>query len=233
MKKSILVLSVLFLGGMLFAKPSVDDILKIKNSSVLSEDARKKLLEQQNEAFKQQEIEKQKLEESKKKKPLEGSKYLSTVENKINASKKTGDCGFLYKKYDSKNASYYKKETGKVPVFSANKAWYTDSNETEQEALFSISLSEIELNYINDNGEEVNKRINLTNTSSELYISKKTGKEKYNSKGVAGEIIFKTKEAGTIHIWYNDGQYSNNQQVKVWIEGLGEIDFHEIVYYGG
>lgn len=203
------------------------------NTSVLSEDARKKLLAQQEEAFQQQKQEKQKLENSKKKTPLEGSKYLSTVEKKIKDSKKTEDCGFLYTKYDSKNVSYYKKETGKIPPFSVNKAWYTNSAETEQEALFSISSSEIELTYLNNNGEKVTKEIDFTITSSEFYIPKKSGKEKYNSKGVGGEIILKTKEAGTIHIWYNDNQYSNKQQVKVWIEALGEVDFHEIVFYGG
>lgn len=204
-----------------------------RNQSLLSGEAREKLLAQQQEAFRQQELEEERIKDSKKKKPLEGSKYLSTVEKKIKDSKKTGDCGFLYKKYDSKNASYYKKESGKVPSFSAHKAWYTTSAKTEQEALFSISSSEITLQYINDDGEEIKKNIKLSSTSSELYVAKKTGKEKYYDKGVGGEIILKTKEAGTIHIWYSDGQHSNNQQVKVWIEGLGEIDFDEIVYYLG
>lgn len=204
-----------------------------KNQSLLSEDARAKLLAQQQEAFRQQELEEERIKENNKKKPLEGSKYLSSVEKKIKDSKKTGDCGFLYKKYDSKNVSYYKKESGKVPSFSAHKAWYTTSAKTEQEALFSISSSEITLKYINDNGEEIEKNIKLSSISSELYVAKKTGKEKYYDKGVGGEIILKTKEAGTIHIWYSDGQYSNNQQVKVWIEGLGEVDFDEIVYYLG
>lgn len=204
-----------------------------RNQSLLSGDAREKLLAQQQEAFRQQELEEERIKDSKKKKPLEGSKYLSTVEKKIKDSKKTGDCGFLYKKCDSKNASYYKKESGKVPSFSAHKAWYTTSAKTEQEAVFSISSSEITLQYINDDGEEIKKNIKLSSTSSELYVAKKTGKEKYYDKGVGGEIILKTKEAGTIHIWYSDGQYSNNQQVKVWIEGLGEIDFDEIVYYLG
>lgn len=204
-----------------------------KNQSLLSEDERAKLIAQQQEAFNQQELEKEKLEASKIKKPREGSKYLSTVEKKIKDSKKTGDCGFLYKKYDSKNASYYKKEAEKVPSFNVYKAWYTTSDKSEQEALFSISSSRITLKYLNDDGEEIEKTIKLTSTSSELYIPKKSGKEKFYDKGVGGEIILKTKEAGIIHIWYNEGQYSNNQQVKVWIEALGEVDFDEIVYHLG
>lgn len=206
---------------------------KKNNQSLLNGAEREKLLRQQEESFKQQSFEQEKLNESKKKKPLEGSRYLSTVEKKIKDSKKTGDCGFLYKKYDSTNALYYKKESGKVPSFSAHKAWYTTSSRTEQEALFSISSGEITLKYINDNGEEIEKNIKLTLTASELYVAKKTGKEKFYDKGVGGEIILKTKEAGTIHIWYSEGHYSNNQQVKVWIEGLGEVDFDELVYYLG
>lgn len=206
---------------------------KKNNQSLINGAEREKLLRQQQEAYKQQELEQEMLNESKKKKPFEGSKYLSNVEKKIKDSKKTSDCGFLYKKYDSKNASYYKKKTGKVPSFSAHKAWYTTSSKTEQEALFSISSSEITLKYINDNGEEIDKNIKLTLTSSELYVAKKTGKEKFYDKGVGGEIILKTKEAGTIRIWYSEGQYSGNQKVKVWIEALGEVDFDEFVYYLG
>lgn len=96
-----------------------------------------------------------------------------------------------------------------------------------------ISSGEITLKYINDDGEEIKKNIKLTLTASELYVAKKNGKEKFYDKGVGGEIILKTKEAGTIHIWYSEGHYSNNQQVKVWIEGLGEVDFDELVYYLG
>lgn len=204
-----------------------------KNSSLLSEATRNQLLAQQQEAFRQQEQEKVYINDSKKKKPLEGSKYLSTVEKMIKNSKKTSDCEFLYKKYDSKNAFYYKKETSKIPSFSVHKAWYVTSEKTEQEALFSISSSGITLRYINDEGEEIENKIRFKLTSSELYIPKKNGKEKYYDKGVGGEIILKTEEAGTVHIWYNEGQYSSNQNVKVWIEALGEVDFDEIVYLRG
>lgn len=201
------------------------------NRSLLAGNARQKLLDQQMEDFKKQEEARN--QKNNKRKPLEGSKYLSTVVKKLKESKKTGDCGFLYKKYDSKNAAYYKKESGKIPLFKANKAWYTNSNKTEQEALFSISLHTMTLRYINDDGEEVDDAIEFTVTSSEFYTAKKTSKDKYYSNGVGGEVVINTKEAGTIHIWYDDGNYSGKQNVKIWIEALGEVDFDELVFYLG
>ena len=83
-------------------------------------------------------------------------------------------------------------------------------------------------NTINEKAPEIAKTFGLRTEYASRLI-----KEKFYDKGVGGEIILKTKEAGTIHIWYSEGHYSNNQQVKVWIEGLGEVDFDELVYYLG
>lgn len=204
-----------------------------KNPSMINGTEREKLLAQQEEAVRQQQLEEERIKESKKKKPLEGSKYLSTVSKKIKASKKTGDCGFLYQKYDSKNASYYKKSTAKPPVISADKTWYTNANQSETEAFISVSSSSITLRYINNDGEEVSEEIKITATSVDFYYPQKTGKEKYYDKGIGGELVFKSKETGTVHIWYNDFKDSKNQKIKVWIEALGEVDFSSLASYGG
>lgn len=161
----------------------------------------------------------------------EGSAYLRTARQKITSASKTGDCGLLYQKYDAVNASKYAKTTVPSPLFVAHKAWYSGN---EQEALLSVSSSMIELTYYPEGSEDKSTDvIRLTVSSKEFYMLKKTAKSNYYDDGVSGEYILKTKEAGTIHIWYSSSVNGKPQTVKVWIEGLGELDFSDFVFMMG
>ncbi|MBQ0167904.1 MAG: hypothetical protein KBT02_12425 [Treponema sp.] len=161
----------------------------------------------------------------------EGSAYLRTARQKITSASKTGDCGLLYQKYDAVNASKYAKTTVPSPSFVAHKAWYSGN---EQEALLSVSSSMIELTYYPEGSDDqTTDVIRLTVSSKDFYMLKKTAKSNFYDDGVSGEYILKTKEAGTIHIWYSSSVNGKPQTVKVWIEGLGELDFSDFVFRMG
>lgn len=151
----------------------------------------------------------------------EGSKYLSQAKDKILSAKNKSDCGLLYKKCDSKNAaSYAKQNKPPVDAFIAYKEWTTEAGKTD--ALLSVSPGRITFRYYDTEGEEVEDYIELSRESEEFY--------KFNK---SGEYVLKTKEAGTIHVWFSDSHNGVDQKVKVWIEGLGELDFGEFVYVAG
>lgn len=135
--------------------------------------------------------------------------YVKSFESKLKSSKK--DIGPLYKKYDSKNAGKYKKAKEQTRVFDLYFE-YPTHNPSENPAHFSFQ-------YKNDLGDEPyaicliryfdskgklkeKKEIRVTVLSYELYES---------DSGF--EVIYQTKEFGTIHFWsdYGDKNFNNKQ----------------------
>lgn len=163
----------------------------------------------------------------------EGSIYVQSAKKKITSAKKTGDCGLLYKKYDAKNAAKYSKTAVPDASFVAYKTWETENGHTD--AQISVLNKRINFRYYTDPlSDQSEDFLELTVTSTEFYMLKSDSKTKYWNDGASGEYVIKTKEAGTIHVWYTHPvNNSKPQTVKVWIEGLGELDFGELVYVAG
>lgn len=245
MKRNILSLAILSLSFFFICVPAFSEsdedaearamLEALKNrparsSGVLDDETRKKLLEQQNAAFEQQKIEKQREEESKKLKQYEGSKYLEKLHSKIKSSISTKDIDFLYKKYDSANSTYYKKLPEVKASFAAYKSWKVDNS---PEAMVSLSKESIEFSYVNSDGKKVEEKIDFTVISKEYYQFSKTGKEKFDDKQIGFEYVIKTKELGIIHIWCSDFWQTSKQQTKVWFEAAGVLDFDDLIFMRG
>lgn len=161
----------------------------------------------------------------------EGSKYLSTVRQKVTSASKKADCGMLYQKYDAKNASKYVKTKMPDDLFVAHKVW--DTSDDNWDEMLSVSYNRIVLQYYSESGEEIEDEIQLGNATVEFYMLKQNAKSTWWNDGSSGEYVIKSPVAGTIHVWYTHPKAGVGQVVKIWIEGLGELDFDELIYIGG